>query len=237
MLNKNGRVFRTGSIGRIDFVTFSRLNVQRISFGFILLAVSFSGCGFTLAPPGFVHEHRHGLWRGWFDWNSRRRPSFTLERYDRLPPESARVKLFRWQHAGGVERQPEIEIVQASEARASEIPQTPGSSPPQTRDFRGEEDEPVEVPPPPAPPSDRDPVFPNEFTPPGRVPPLEFDQETIAERYPTETVSAENEIPEVHVELSFAEVEANRESEPAAEYDSQADPECNLPALLAVPVP
>lgn len=82
--------------------------------GLIVGMLGCTGCGVTLAPPGFVHEHRHSVCRGWFDFNSYGRPSFTFERYDHLPPNSARVKLFRWRHGGSVEKVPQIEIVKDS---------------------------------------------------------------------------------------------------------------------------
>jgi hypothetical protein len=97
-------------------------------FVLLALASNLAGCGFTLAPPGFVREHRHAVCRGALDWNSHRRFSFTIDTYDRLPPDSARVKLFRWSHGGSVEEprlMPFDNLAAASESYAA--PETPGS--------------------------------------------------------------------------------------------------------------
>lgn len=142
-----------------------------------LAVLGFAGCGMTLTPPGFVREHRHAVCRGWFDFNSYRRPSLTFERYDRLPPDSRRVKMFRWTHAGSVEAVPVVSATQSVEIAPSspkggassgafqESPDSDGKGPA------------IDIPPP-APPSDREPIFPNEFIPPA-VPPEQVDQDEL----------------------------------------------------------
>ncbi len=107
MLNRNGIVFPIVAMGRFGHVV-SSFNYRRIwLLGFGVWALNLAGCGCTLVPPGFVCEHWHGICKGWLDYNTHRRPSITFERYDHLPPNSARVKLFRWTHAGSVD-QPRI---------------------------------------------------------------------------------------------------------------------------------
>lgn len=130
------------------------------------------GCGLTLTPPGFVHENRYSLTRGWFDFNSYRRLSFTYERYDHLPPNSARVKLFRWRHGGSVEQVPSVQILHDGYAN---FDPTVSASPNQCLDLmtplepNGDgtiDTSPPPLPPPPVPPSEtQQPVFPEINSP------------------------------------------------------------------------
>ncbi len=153
---------------RLRFLSRKRGRIVRMRESFVFPAslclglVMFSGCGITLAPPGFVRESTHGICRGWFDVNSHRRPSFTLERYERLPPNSARVKLFRHQHGGSVDSpkflnqtERSSSVLYSEAASASPVPENRPNitleKSPCVEEFSQEEK--VEVPPP-APPSE-----------------------------------------------------------------------------------
>jgi hypothetical protein len=142
--------------------------------GFSVMSLNLAGCGFTLAPPGFVREHRHGVVRAWFDHNSLNRPSLTFERYDRLPPDSARVKLFRWSHGGSVDKpleivfaEPAIPAESLTEATGSSSSQPCGASAGETGERDSSNGNGNLVPPLPlAPPSEiEEPRFPDDRAP------------------------------------------------------------------------
>ncbi len=161
MLNTTVMVFPIARGGRFGVVS-TVIEPRRIwRFGLVALTIQLTGCGLTLAPPGFVREHRHAVCRSWFDFNSHRRFSFTFETYDRLPPDSARVKLFRWSHGGSVEKLREVsyeeQIGFSENLSAPVIPNAPSTeSPPANEPGVTEPGSgPLEfVPPPPAPPSE-----------------------------------------------------------------------------------
>jgi hypothetical protein len=161
MLNTTVMVFPIARGGRFGVVS-SLFQLNRIRpFGLIVLAINLAGCGFTLAPPGFVREHRHSVCRGSLDWNSHRRWNFTLETYDRLPPDSARVKLFRWSHQGSVDKPREIvfdeEAASFQDCPPQQTPLDPSAEKTPAEPSPGEpaNDRDVEfLPPPPAPPSE-----------------------------------------------------------------------------------
>jgi hypothetical protein len=140
----------------------SAIELGRIGlFGLMALAISWTGCGVTLAPPGFVREQRQATCRGWLDWNSHRRFSFTFETYDRLPPDSARVKLFRWSHGGSVDEPRQVsferEVRVSEDFAASGNPAGSQPQPPPAAGPGGTTTAPgsVEIlPPPPAPPQE-----------------------------------------------------------------------------------
>lgn len=191
---------------------FRSLTTRVWRLGLIVGVVGCAGCGMTLTPPGFVNEHRFSVCRGWFDFNSHRRPSFTFERYDHLPPNSAHVKMFRWRHGGSVEKVPQIEILKDNPYAYSDagmypspgncldappLPEANINAPEPTNDV------PKLVLPPPAPPSEiQEPSFPEL-----NAPRPEMD-ETIASLRP----EAKND--PVHVVLSFSEI-AEAPQEPA----------------------
>lgn len=159
MLMISVRVFPIAQGGRFGIVR-SSFKLRRTGlFGFALLAFGLAGCGITLAPPGFVHENRHAVCRGWLDWNSHRRFSLTLESYDRLPPDSARVKLFRWSHGSSVEKPREIvyghPAIYSESVIAPEMPLVTNPNTPPAEDSARETpaDDRPEIPPP-APPSE-----------------------------------------------------------------------------------
>lgn len=219
MLNTTVMVFPIARGGRFGVVS-SLFQLSRIRlFGLILLAINLAGCGFTLAPPGFVREHRHSVCRGSLDWNSHRRCSLTLETYDRLPPDSARVKLFRWSHLGSVDKPREIvfadEFANFPDPQAQQIPVNPSSeqtladpSPGEPENGGGVEF----VPPPPAPPSEmEDSGFPpNDATGP-------MDQDSVS--------SDGQSLPAIPlVNISFSE----NLNEPGEE-DPINSPECSMP--------
>ncbi len=149
----------------------------------VLLMLNLAGCGFTLAPPGFVFEHRHRVCRGWYDCNYLRRPSFTLLSYDHLPPSSARVKLFRWGYGGSVEKPREIEFAEGPVVYQEESAPVGTHVPaPGGEEYLSVPSEAYpETPPPLAPPSEIDPSFGNGWNSPLDVPPADAEKTEVLE--------------------------------------------------------
>lgn len=216
---------------------FRQLSSTWLGFVLVLALTWMMGCGVTLAPPGWVREQNHGVCRAWFDFNSYRRPSLTIERYDRLPPDSARVKAFRWLHGGSVENYAVLSPVETGDF--SPVQELDGGHTYEPEDSGGEG--PVIDPPPPAPPSDRDPIFPNEFVPPGAM-----DEAIIADRteiaaapvssskFTGDKFAGEETNPLGEVILDFSPIE---ESDEAANPESISKPDCSLPVYYPVLVP
>lgn len=219
MLLATGMVFPIVRGGRFGIVN-SFCELRRIGlWGLLALSISLAGCGVTLAPPGFVREHRHRVCRGWFDWNSHRRFSFTLETYDRLPPDSARVKLFRWSHGGSVEKPREIafenQAIYSEAVIAPEVPAATIPNPPTAEESAGESpaSDDSEWLPPPAPPSEMQDLslpLPND------------PAENAGEKPPSESGAVAPSIPAVSI--SFAE-----SLDEPAEEGSKNSAACGVP--------
>jgi hypothetical protein len=130
--------------------------VSRVVQMAIVGSVTLAGC-LTVAPPGFLRNGRHTLYRGWIDVNTLGAPAAFFEEVEHLPYSAERVSSYRWMYNRGPG--PGLPSGAHRDTRGFVPIPRPGAVPPAppVTDFprlvapEWDVGEPVLVPPPPAP--------------------------------------------------------------------------------------